>query len=155
MATSKSAFSTRGHSQAIYRSGLEEKIALQLEAKGLPVVFEQYTIKYLVPERVASYTPDFLLTNNIVIESKGIFDVSDRKKHLLLKEQFPEMDLRFVFSSSRSKLYKGSKTTYGAWCDKYGFKYADKLIPIEWLQEKGSLSPIGALIAKATTGVKA
>ncbi|UZT50013.1 endonuclease I [Enterobacter phage 01_vB_Eclo_IJM] len=30
--------------------------------------------------------------------------------------------------SSRSKLYKGSPTTYGAWCEKNGFKFADKFI---------------------------
>ncbi|MFY1052739.1 hypothetical protein ACOQNP_14090 [Ectopseudomonas khazarica] len=38
-----------------YRSGLEEKIAQQLEAAGIPVAFEQYRLKYVVPAREASY----------------------------------------------------------------------------------------------------
>lgn len=121
---------------------------MQLETAGQPVVFEQYKLKYIVPEREATYTPDFLLKNGVLIESKGIFDVEDRKKHLLIREQHPELDIRFVFSSSRAKLYKGSKTTYAEWCDKYGFQFADKLIPIGWLKEKGSPVPDGILIAK-------
>lgn len=131
-----------------YRSGLEEKIAAQLEAAGIPVAFEQFKLKYIVPQREASYTPDFVLRNGIIVESKGIFDVDDRKKHLLIQEQHPELDIRFVFSSSRAKLYKGSKTTYAEWCEKNGFQFADKLIPATWLKEKGQPIPDGILICK-------
>lgn len=131
-----------------YRSGLEEKIAAQLEAAGVPVAFEQYKLKYIVPAREASYTPDFVLRNGIIVESKGIFDVEDRKKHLLIREQHPELDIRFVFSSSRAKLYKGSKTTYAEWCEKNGFEFADKLIPVTWLRERSKDIPAGILIPK-------
>lgn len=138
----------KGAGTTAYRSGLEEKIAAQLEAAGVPVAFEQYKLRYLIPAREATYTPDFLLRNGIVIESKGIFDVEDRKKHLLIREQHPELDIRFVFSSSRSKLYKGSKTSYAEWCEKNGFLFADKLIPAAWLREKSKAIPAGVLIAK-------
>ena len=131
-----------------FRSGLEEKIAAQLEDSGLPVVFEQYKLKYIIPESTHSYTPDFLLHNGIIIESKGIFDSDDRKKHQLIKQQHPELDIRFVFSSSKSKLYKGSSTSYADWCIKNGFMYADKLIPKEWLKEAKKQLPEGVLIAK-------
>lgn len=131
-----------------YRSGLEEKIAAQLEAAGIPVAFEQFKLKYMVPAREATYTPDFVLRNGIIVESKGIFDVEDRKKHLLIREQHPELDIRFVFSSSRSKLYKGSKTTYAEWCEKNSFLFADKLIPVVWLRERAKAIPEGILIAK-------
>jgi len=40
-----------------------------------------------------------------------------------------------VFTNSNTKINKGSKTTYGMWCSKNGFLYADKLIPKEWLNE--------------------
>ncbi len=131
-----------------YRSGLEEKIAAQLEAAGIPVAFEQFKLKYMVPAREATYTPDFVLRNGIIVESKGIFDVEDRKKHLLIREQHPELDIRFVFSSSRAKLYKGSKTTYAEWCEKNGLLFADKLIPVAWLRERAKAIPEGILIAK-------
>lgn len=127
-------------------------MADQLESKGVPVVFEQYTVRYTVPESAHIYTPDLLLPNGIVIEGKGIFDADDRKKHLLIKDQHPELDIRFVFSSSKSKLYKGSPTTYGAWCDKNGFKYADKLIPQAWLDEPSKGRSIVSLQPKKSKG---
>jgi len=46
-----------------------------------------------------------------------------------------ELDIRFVFSNSRNKLNKKSKTTYADWCDKHGFKWADKQIPKSWIDE--------------------
>ena len=71
-----------------------------------------------------------------VIESKGRFLSTDRKKHQLIKEQYPELDLRFVFSNSRSRIRKGSKTTLSDWCEKNGFLFADRLVPLEWMREK-------------------
>ena len=117
-----------------YRSGLEDKISKQLEEAGVPFKYEKFKIKYSLNE-VRTYTPDFELTNGIIIESKGRFVVADRKKHLLIQKQHPELDIRFVFSNSRAKISKVSKTTYGDWCDKHGFLYADKLIPVEWIKE--------------------
>lgn len=69
------------------------------------------------------------------MESKGIFDTADRQKHLYIKKQYPHLDIRFVFDNPNGKIYKGSKTTYADWCRKYGFQFAKKLIPAEWLKE--------------------
>ena len=121
-----------------YRSGLEEKIARQIEDAGQKVSFETDKIHYQVPQREARYTPDFKLPKEggfFYVETKGIWDTSDRKKHLLIKEQFPEIDIRFVFSSANKKIRKGSKTTYAQFCDKYGFQYAHRTIPAAWLEE--------------------
>ena len=131
-----------------YRSGLEEKLAAQLENNNIPVVFEQYTVPYTVPESKHTYLPDILLPNGVLIEAKGLFDADDRKKHVLIRAQHPDLDIRFVFSSSRTKLYKGSPTTYGMWCEKNGFKYADKSIPLEWLKEPPKEIPEGSLLPK-------
>jgi hypothetical protein len=120
-----------------YRSGLEEKVAKQLEDLGIDAEYEKHKIKYTIPESVHTYTPDFVLPNGIVIETKGRFLLSDRKKHLLLKDQKPEHDIRFVFTNSSVKINKGSKTTYADWCNKHGFLYADKLIPEAWIAETG------------------
>jgi hypothetical protein len=87
----------------------------------------------VVPERKAKYTPDFVLPNGIIVETKGRFVVADRQKHLFVKAQHPELDIRFVFSNSKAKISKTSKTTYADWCTQHGFKYADKEIPNEWL----------------------
>lgn len=117
-----------------YRSGLEEKISDQLKSLGVPVQYESFKIQYEVNE-TRSYTPDWKLPNGIIVESKGRLVLEDRKKHLLIKKQYPDLDIRFVFSNSKAKIRKGSPTSYGDWCKKNGFLYADKLIPEEWIKE--------------------
>lgn len=115
-----------------WRSGLEERVAKELTEAGVKYEYETQKIKYRVEED-RTYTPDFILPNGIIVETKGRFMQADRKKHLLVKKQYPDYDIRFVFQNSRAKLYKGAKSTYGDWCDKHGFIYADKSIPKEWL----------------------
>lgn len=120
-----------------YRSGLEEKLAAQIAAAGFPVRYEdkEYRLTYTKPATPHTYMVDFVLPNGIHIESKGLFTADDRKKHLLVQAQHPHIDLRFVFQRSKTPIYKGSPTTYAGWCEKHGFKYADKLIPAAWFKE--------------------
>lgn len=121
-----------------YRSGLEESIADQLNSKKIKFDYEnpENKIPYTIPASDHTYLPDFKLPNGIIVETKGRFVLADRKKHKLIKEQHPELDIRIVFSNSKAKLSKKSKTTYGMWCEKLGIPYADKTIPEEWLTEK-------------------
>ena len=119
-----------------YRSGLEERINDQLGQLGVDGEYEQHIIKYVKPSTNHKYTPDFRLPNGIYIETKGRFTADDRKKHILIKEQCSTLDIRFVFDNSKSKIRKGSKTTFADWCIKYGFLYADKQIPQDWLLEE-------------------
>jgi hypothetical protein len=112
-----------------HKSGLETKIDEQLKSNGIDG-------EYTIPASEHTYKPDFKLPNGIYIESKGWFLPEDRKKHLLIKEQNPELDIRFVLQSPNGKIYKGSKTTYAQWCDKNGFKWAKKEIPQDWIEEK-------------------
>jgi len=122
-----------------YRSGLEEKISRQIEEAGLPLMYETDKISYIWPERNSTYTPDFKIpsANNqwMYIETKGIWSTEDRQKWHLVHEQHPDIDFRLVFSNQNARLYKGSPTTYAAYCDKHGFTYANKVIPQEWLEE--------------------
>lgn len=118
-----------------YRSGLEARIAETLLEKGVNFEYEERVINYVKPQKNARYTPDFVLPNGIIIEVKGRFLTADRQKHLLVKQQFPELDIRFVFSRSKERISKQSKTTYAMWCEKNGFKFADENIPDEWLTE--------------------
>ena len=133
MATTKSKI----RQQAIkngYRSGLEDVISEDLKKRGVDFGYETVKIKWQLIES-KTYTPDFILPNGIIIESKGRFVPDDRKKHLKVREQSPKLDIRFVFSNSRNKIRKGSKTTYAMWCEKNNFLYADKRIPDEWINK--------------------
>ena len=132
MATTKSKI----RQQAIkngYRSGLEDVISKDLKDRGVDFGYETVKINWKLVEN-KTYTPDFILPNGIIIESKGRFVPEDRKKHLKVREQNPKLDIRFVFSNSRNKIRKGCKTTYAMWCEKNNFLYADKRIPDEWIK---------------------
>jgi len=119
-----------------YRSGLEKINQDRLEALGIEYLYEHYKIPFLEPAKQRHYTPDFFLPNGIIIETKGRFLSKDRIKHLLVKEQHPNLEIRFVFSRAASPIYKRSKTTNAAWCQKYGFRWAEKLIPTMWVLER-------------------
>jgi|TARA_R100000951_G_scaffold25287_2_gene21359 hypothetical protein len=118
-----------------FRSGLEKRTAAWLSLRKVKFKYEETRIPYAVSE-TRHYTPDFQLPNGIYIETKGRFLPSDRKKHLLVQKQYPELDIRFVFSNPKAKIRKGSKTSYADWCDKHGFLYAQEYIPVEWVKEK-------------------
>lgn len=127
-----------------WRSGLEENVGGDLTERGVPFRYEEVKLRYTKPVTSHTYTPDYILLNGIVIETKGIFDAADRKKHELIKAQHPGLDIRFVFTRSKSTLTKrvpkthknyATQTTYADWCRKHGFQFADKLIPPEWMAE--------------------
>ena len=121
-----------------FRSGLEVRVAEQLEELGVDYDYEPYSIKYERPAQISKYTPDFLIIiNGLLVETKGRFTSQERKKFKLLKEQHPEIDLRFVFSNPNTRIGKKSKTTYGMWCERIGYPYAKELIPTKWLKENG------------------
>lgn len=133
------------HNANAYRSGLEEKIAGQIEAQGVKVLFESFKLAYKVPSRDATYTPDLLLPNGIIIETKGLFQSDDRKKMKLIKEQHPDLDIRFIFSNANAKIAKQSKTTYAKWADTNGFPWAHRDCPKTWLEEPNNQRSLSAL----------
>ena len=55
-----------------FRSGLEEAIADRLDEQGVKFTYEEEKIKYIRPAKNATYTPDFVLPNGIIIEAKGL-----------------------------------------------------------------------------------
>ena len=95
-----------------FKSGLEESISIQIDSKGIPVQYESEKIPYVVPASKHTYNPDFKLPNGIFVETKGRFVPADRKKHLLIKEQHPELDIRFVFTSSKNKISQTTKCNH-------------------------------------------
>lgn len=119
-----------------YKSRFEFDFATYLESKNINFEYEPKKFKYIPKER--TYTPDFYLVDyDMFIETKGHFVASDRSKHKLIAEQYPDLDLRFVFQDSKQRLNKKSKTTYANWCDKNNFQHANGVLPIKWLKNYG------------------
>lgn len=133
----------RAQRTGIYRSRFESTLAEQLEESGVDYEYEPRDgrIEYTVPGKAHKYNPDFVLGNGVIVEGKGRFTAEDRRKHLLIKEQRPDLDIRFVFQRSASPLFKGSKTTYADWCRKNGFLFADKTIPAAWMRSRRKPKP--------------
>lgn len=121
-----------------FRSGLEETINESLNKSKKKFGYESEKISYIQPQTNHTYTPDFILTKKdgvkMYIESKGRWVKTDRLKFDLIFNQYPGIDIRFVFQNPNAKLYKGSKTTYAEYCDKKGWLWAKKEIPKEWLK---------------------
>lgn len=115
------------------RSAFEQRTVKSLQDRGVKFEYESLEIKYRT-EHV--YTPDIVLPNGVIIELKGYFTPRDRTLHKAVKKQHPKLDIRFVFMSSKNKIHSKASTTYGDWCSKNGFRYADKVIPQEWIDEK-------------------
>jgi len=117
-----------------FRSGLEFEVYKKAKKEGyeLKPFYECRKLKWIAKEK--TYVPDFVLPNDIVIEVKGRFTREDRAKHLCIKEQHPELEVRFVFGKDE-RIVKGSSTYYSDWCESKGFKYAFGKIPKDWLKE--------------------
>ena len=119
---------------ARYRSRFEADFSRDLRERGIKATYEPTKITYVPKPR--KYTPDFYLTEyGFYIETKGYFTSLDRTKHKLIKDQHPDIDIRFIFQNARNLLRNHSKTTYGDWCDNYGFMYAEKRMPTEWMKK--------------------
>ena len=137
-----------------YRSGFESKLANQLKRSGVDFEYETLKIEY---RKVSTYTPDFILPNGIIIEAKGVWTVDDRKKHLLVREQHPHLDIRLVFMNAANKIRKGSDTTYACWCEKKGIIYANKIIPKTWLSQQriNPVTSVGQVTEQQSTMTEA
>lgn len=134
-----------------FRSGLEKKVRAFLDANKVDYKYEPGPIKW--DRRVSSgacrncssdevvqvckYTPDFVLSNGIWIEAKGRLDGPDRTKHLAIKKQHPEIDIRFVFQRDNPIPGTKNKTRYSEWAQKNGFKFTVSPkgeVPEDWLK---------------------
>lgn len=107
-----------------YRSNFEYEIAKYLEKLKLDFEYEKERVKYVVPETIKTYTPDWKV-NGVLYESKGRFTVVDRKKMLLIRDSNPGLTIRIIFQNSLVKISKASKTTYAEWCEKNHLEWCD------------------------------
>jgi hypothetical protein len=99
------------------------------------VEYEVEKLAYVVPASHHKYTVDFKIGPKSYIEVKGYLKASERKKYVLVRDQNPDIKLRFFFDKAHNKIYKGSPTTYADWCEANNFEWTDlsRGLPKEWL----------------------
>ena len=107
----------------IRRSKLEDRFETLLRSLNVLFNYEVTKISYTVPESKHIYTVDWTINDKVLCETKGILiDHQERNKYILIKQQYPNIDLRFVFENP-NKLCGGMKQTHAEWATKHGFKY--------------------------------
>lgn len=120
------------------RSKLELKFEDILIANETEYEYEVTVIPYIVPESKHKYTVDWTLLNGTLVETKGyLSDHQERNKYVLLKQQYPDLDLRFVFDNP-NKLCGGTKYTHAKWADKHNIPWCgikDTDIIKQWIHE--------------------
>lgn len=120
------------------RSRLELKFEDILKYYEVDYDYEITEIPYIIPESKHRYIVDWTIGNGLLLETKGyLSDYKERQKYVYLKEQHPDLDLRFVFDNP-NKLCGGTKMTHAKWAEKYGFKYCsvnDRETIRSWLKE--------------------
>jgi len=146
------------YKKKIGRSPYEEKIMADLERRGIAYEYESLSLRFGTgvckhcgePNRIATYTPDFVFNASIpiVVEAKGLFSAPDRKKMQAVKKDNPQAIIRILFDtnsrigkspfgrtkvSAEERAAKDKRKTYGDWCDKHGFEWGvGTCIPISW-----------------------
>lgn len=117
-----------------FRGKLEAAVSGSLAAQGCQYLYEPVRLPFNEPR---NYIPDFALTDQaIFLEAKGWFPPEDRRKLLLVKAQYPDLDIRLVFDNPNTRIGKKSQTDYGRWCAKHGFPYAERAVPPEWVAHR-------------------
>lgn len=113
-----------------YKSGFERTIAANLAMRGVEFSYEELRLPYTLQ---GEYRPDFVIkSSGIIVEAKGFLDRDSKRKMIAVKQQHPELDIRFLFQQADKKM-QGSKKTHGEWATRNGFKYAEGEIPDDWL----------------------
>jgi hypothetical protein len=118
-----------------FRSGFEERVYKEAKRKRKKLEYEPNSprVMYTILFR---YIPDFILPNGIIVEAKGWLRPADRTKMRKVKEDNPNLDIRFVFQNANSKITKAKKSErYWEWAERLGFKWAEGNIPVEWWSE--------------------
>lgn len=112
------------------KSGFERTLDAFLKRRKVKYGYETLKLPYTIKH---TYSPDFILANGVIIEAKGRFRPGDIAKMRAVKEQHPELDIRFVFMRAHDRI-PGQKTTYAQWSERHGFPWADGSIPEDWLK---------------------
>lgn len=112
--------SVSGRRTPLFRSKFEKKFYDEMLRRKLNFEYEADTLEYTL---ALSYKPDWKVAPNLYLETKGKFDYTERRKMLGVKSANPGKEVRMVFMRNQ-KLQKGSKMTYGGWCDKHNIRWS-------------------------------
>jgi hypothetical protein len=103
-----------------YKSLLERDFATNLDQIQAKFQYEPDKIPYIRP---STYTPDWKISKDVYLETKGKFTAAQRHNLLAFIDQHPKTKIIMVFSQAKNKINKKSKMTYEDWCIKNNITY--------------------------------
>lgn len=123
--------SPQGKKKGLYKSGLEREFVSLAKAKGLSFEYEPTKFPY---SRPSHYVPDWRISENVYIETKGWLAPFQRAGLIAFKEQYPNVRILLLFGNSQNRLNSKSKTTYAQWATRHGFECWDIRdgLPVHW-----------------------
>lgn len=102
-----------------FRNKFEAKVAKTISAG---YKYETTRLPYKLEHE---YLPDWIdEPNKSIIEAKGRFDASDRRKMKAIRQQYPDWSITIVFQNPETKISKKSQTSYSQWCEKNGIDWS-------------------------------
>ena len=120
----------------------EVRFAKGLDKRGIKYVYEPITIEWQVKPK--QYTPDFSITRKdgteMLIEYKGFLWAEDKQKMKAVRQQYPDLDIRFVFADAHKPVHgaktrkNGTKQSHAEWAEDNGYLWATEKIPASWLK---------------------
>lgn len=115
-----------------YKSGFERSFEANLRSRKIKFKYEVTSIPYTLHR---NYNPDFYFAEkDFFIETKGLLDRDSKAKMIAVKQQHPEIDIRFIFMKADKKI-PGTKQTHAQWAERNGFRWAETVAPEEWFNE--------------------
>jgi len=91
---------------------------------------------YTVPAQRKNYLLERVALNTkIIINRLSKLTPGEREKLNLIKDQYPDADLRFIVSNPDAPIEKGSTVSIGNWLTDRGFLWAKHTMPEAWLKE--------------------
>ena len=128
-----------------FASAAEIKCAKDMDNRGICFYYEPERWSWNPPPK--KYTVDFKVVRAdgscFYVEYKGYFRTEDKTKMAAIKKQYPEKDIRLVFTypdkpvEGATVRKDGTKLSNAEWATKNGYKFAEKTIPDEWLERNG------------------
>lgn len=102
------------------KSKFERRFYDELLRRNLDFAYEADVLEYTLDLK---YKPDWKVDEGLFLETKGKFDYQERRKLLAVLRANPGKEVRMVFMRNQ-RLGKGSKMTYGEWCDKHNVRWS-------------------------------
>ena len=117
-----------------------KKVEIQLKKQGVEYELnnKDKAIEYISCKKTKVFVPCFVMSDGMIIECVSGLLARDCRKYLLLREQHPDLDIRFVFEIDNMKILGGDGLSLAEWAASNRFHWAKKLIPLEWMVEIAS-----------------